>query len=83
MDWFNFLVTQIWGNYWLALVGWGAIFGLIGIVGRMSYLLLVSLLILYFISFTVGATGLIVYLPLAIISVIYMVLNFIRWVSKE
>ena len=83
MDWFSFLVTQIWGNYWLAVLGWGLIFGLIGIVGRMSYLLLISLLMLYFISFAVGAGGLWIYIPLVIISVIYFVLNAVRWWSRE
>lgn len=82
-DWFGFLVTSIWGNYWLAVIGWGMIFGLIGIVGRMSFLLLFTLLMLYFISFLVGAGGLALYIPLAIIAVIYFVLNAVRWWSRE
>ena len=76
-------MTSIWGNYWLAVIGWGMIFGLIGIIGRMSFLLLFTLLMLYFISFLVGAGGLALYIPLAIIAVIYFVLNAVRWWSRE
>lgn len=76
--WFDFWVRQLFGNPYLAYVVTGIIFGIIGLIGRMSYLLLYSLLILYFIAFGVGLVGEGIYFLLLLGSFIYMLVNVIR-----
>lgn len=82
-DFFSLLVTQIWGNWLIATIGWGIIFSLGAVVGRVSYVLLIDLLILYFITFTIGFTGLIIYIPLLIFSVLFFFFNMIKWFRRE
>ncbi len=80
---FNLIVVQLFGNEWLALFGVGLLFALTGIVGRMSYMLLFSLLVLYFTSFGVGFFGIAVYLPLFLIAVVYFFINLNKFLTRE
>jgi hypothetical protein len=72
IDFFTFWVTNVWGNLVLSLLGTGVIYAIIGILGRMSYMLLMVLLILYTVTFTVAFGGMVVYFLLFCISIIYM-----------
>lgn len=80
---FNFWVNNLWGSGVLALFGTGLLFALIGIAGRMSYMLLFSLLVLYFVTFGVGFFGIVIYLPLIILSFIYFLINLNKFLSRE
>ena len=83
IDFFAFWVGEFWGSMWLALIGTGLMFAVIGVLGRMSYLLLTTLLVLYFIVFGVGFFGIIVYLPLILLSGIYFVFQLYKLFMRE
>ncbi len=82
IDFFSFYVEQIWGSALLSVIGTGAIFAVIGVLGRMSYFLLIAMLILYFIVFGIGFVGLIIWLPLFLFSVIYFGIQVVRFLQR-
>lgn len=83
IDFFTFWVSGLWGSAILALVGTAFIFAIIGVLGRMSYMLLGVLLALYFVVFGVNLYGVIVYLPLVLLSVIYFGFQIYKFFVRE
>ena len=83
MSFFDFWVVSLWGSGLLALIGTAVIFSVIGLIGRMSYLLLVSLLALNFVTFGVGFFGIAVYLPVFLAAVIYFGVQLTKFLSRE
>ena len=83
MDFFNWWVGSLWGSPLMALFGTGGLLALIGVLGKMSYMLLFSLMALYFMAFGVGFYGILVWLPLFIISVIYFFLQLYKFLQRD
>jgi len=83
MSFFEFWVINLWGNSLLSLFGTGALFSLIGILGRVSYPLLITLLALYFITFGVAFYGIAIYLPLFLFSAIYFGIQLNKFLTRE
>ncbi len=71
IDFFSFYVEDLWGSGLLSLIGTAFIYAVIGVMGRMSYYLLFTMLGLYFLIFGVGFYGMIFWLPIMIFSMIY------------
>ena len=83
IDFFTFWVSEVCGSALISLFVTAAILAFIGVVGRMSYMLLTTLLILYFITFGVGFYGIIIYLPLMIISALYFGFQLFKFMIRE
>jgi hypothetical protein len=83
IDFFTFWVSNVWGSMVLSILGTAIIFAFIGILGRMSYMLLTVLLILFAVTFSVAFGGLVVYLLLFLLSVLYLVFQIYKLVMRE
>lgn len=81
VDFFSFWVEGIWGSGLLSLFGTGFIFAVIGILGRMSYFLLFSMLALYFLVFGIGFYGMVFWLPIFLFSLIYFFLQIYQFLQ--
>ena len=79
IEFFNFWVEGIWGGPILSLFGTAFIFAVIGVLGRMSYFLLFSLLALYFVVFGIGFFGMIFFLPIFLFAIIYFFIQIYRF----
>jgi len=82
IDFFTFWVGDIWGSALLSLFGTALIFSIIGVLGKMSYFLLFSLLSLYFVVFGIGFYGMLFWLPIFIFSMIYFFIQVYRFLQK-
>lgn len=82
-EFFTWWVADVWGTGLMALFGTGALFAIIGILGKMSYMLLFTLLALYFLVFGVGFFGIVVWLPSMLFAVIYLFLSIYKFVQKD
>lgn len=78
IDFFSFWVGSVFGSSLLALIGTAFIYAVIGVMGRMSYYLLFTLLGLYFLIFGTGFYGMIFWLPIMIFSMIYFFLQIYK-----
>lgn len=83
IDFFTFWVYEVCGNILLSILVTAVIFAIIAMVGRMSYMLLTMLLVLFFITFGVGFLGIIVYLPLILLSGIYFGIQVYKYFTRE
>ena len=83
IDFFAFWVLEICGSALMALFVTALIFAIIGVVGRMSYMLLTTLMILYFITFGVAFYGIIVYLPLMLLSATYFGFQLYKYFTRD
>ena len=81
-DFFSFWVGSLWGSPMLTLFGTGALFALIGILGKMSYQLLVCLLLLFFMTFGTGFYGPLFYIPCFLFSMVYFGIKLYDFVQK-
>jgi len=82
IDFFSFWVGDVWGSPLLSLFGTAFIFAIIGVLGKMSYFLLFSLLALYFVVFGIGFYGMVFWLPIFLFSMIYFFLQIYRFLQK-
>lgn len=82
-EFFSFWVEEMWGSALLALVGTGMIFAIIGVLGKMSFFLLFSMLALYFLVFGLGFYGMAFWLPVFLFSMIYFFLQIYKFVQKS
>jgi len=82
IDFFSFWVEQVWGSALLSVIGTAFIFAVVGVMGKMSYFLLFSLLSLYFIVFGLGFLGMAFYLPIFLFSMVYFFLQVWRFLQK-
>jgi len=82
VDFFSFWVENIWGSGLLALIGTAFIYSIVGILGKMSYFLLFSLLGLYFVIFGLGFYGMIFFLPIFLFSMVYFFLQLYKFLQK-
>lgn len=80
---FDFWVSSLFGSEGIALMGTAGILFFIGIMGRMSYLLLGSLMMFYFVTFGSNFYGPIVYLPSLIISMLYFFNSLYRFLQRD
>ena len=82
MEFFTYWVNEVWGSALLTLCGTGLIFAVIGIMGKMSYFLLFSMLSLYFLVFGLGFYGMAFWLPIFLFSMIYFFLQIYKFLQK-
>ena len=82
VDFFSFWVESLWGSALLTLFGTGFIYAVIGIMGKMSYFLLASMLMLYFLVFGLGFYGMIFWFPVFLFSMIYFFLQIYKFLQK-
>ena len=83
IDFFSWWVSSIWGSALLSLVGTGFIFAVIGVLGKMSYFLLFTMLGLYFLTFGVGFYGILFWLPIFLFAMIYFFLQLYKFLQKS
>ena len=83
IDFFTFWVIDVCGGMLISLFVTAVILAIIGVLGRMSYMLLTTLLILYFVTFGVGFYGIIVYLPLMLLSATYFGFQLYKYFTRE
>jgi len=79
LDWWSFWVESIWGSGILALFGTGFMYVVIGWMGRMSFILLSTMMLLYFVIFTVGYGGMIFWLPMFLFALIYFFMQLYKF----
>lgn len=82
LDFFSFWVEAVWGSALLSVIGTAFIFAVIGVLGRMSYFLLFTLLALFFVVFGVGFLGMIFFLPIFLFSIIYFFTQIYKFLQK-
>ncbi len=82
IDFFSFWVEQIWGSALLSTIMLALIFAVIGVLGRMSYLLLFTLLVFFFMVFGLGFIGMAFYLPIFLFSAVYFFMQMYKFVQK-
>jgi len=81
-EFFSFWVEELWGSSLLALAGTGFIYAVIGIMGKMSFFLLFTMLSLYFLVFGLGFYGMIFWLPIFLFSMAYFFLQVYKFLQK-
>lgn len=69
---FELFVEQIAGSAWMAVVLGGLFFAVIGMFGKMSFFLLGTLLALYLLVMGTLFGGIVVWLPIMLVSLIYL-----------
>ena len=82
IDFFGFWVGDIWGSPLMALLGTAGLYAIIGVLGRMSYFLLFTLLGLYFVIFGIGFYGMVFWLPMFLFSITYFFLQMYKFLQK-
>lgn len=80
---FSYWVEELWGSALLTLFGTGFIYAVIGIMGKMSYFLLFTMLALYFVVFGIGFYGMIFWLPIFLFSMVYFFLQIYKFLQKS
>jgi len=83
MDFFTFWVSEVWGNSTLSLFGTALIYTIIGVLGKMSYVLLFTLLALYFVIFGIGFYGVIFWLPVFLFSMVYFFTQMYEFIQNR
>ena len=83
IDFFSFWVEGIWGSSLLAFIGTALIYAIIGVMGRMSYYLLFTMLGLYFLIFGLGFYGMIFWLPIFIFSMVYFFTQMYEFIQNR
>lgn len=56
--WFDFWVNQLWGGVFISIIGSGLVFSFIGLIGKMGFLLLTTMLVTFFLVFLLFFSGL-------------------------
>ena len=79
---FELFVEQICGSAWMAVVVLGLLLAVIGIFGKMSFFLLSALLALYLLIMGTLFGGLVVYLPIMLVSMIYLGIQIYKFVQE-
>jgi len=79
---YELVVETLAGNEWMATALIGILFIVIGMFGRMSFFLLLTMLSFYLIVFGVLFGGIIVWLPLFLISLIYFFLQVYKMLQE-
>ncbi len=82
IDFFSFWVEQLFGSALLSVIMMALFFAIIGVLGRMSYLLLFTLLALFFVAFGTGFLGMIFFLPIFLFSIGYFFLQIYEFIQK-
>ncbi len=82
IDWFSFWVEQLWGSALLSVIMMALIFAIMGVLGRMSYLLLFTLLALFFVAFGTGFLGMIFFLPIFLFSIGYFFMQIYKFLQS-
>lgn len=78
---YTFLVEQLFGNIFVALIGTSALFILIGILGRMGSFLLITILISYIITQSIVIGGMGMYIILLVFVFAYFVIQYQKFVN--
>ena len=81
-EFFTFWVEDLWGSALLTLFGTGLIFSIICVMGKMSIVLMTTMLMIYFLVFGIGFYGMAFWLPLFLFSMIYFFLQTYKFVQK-
>ena len=82
VEFFNFWVQDLWGSALMTFFGTGLIFAIIGVMGKMSYFLLTTMLILYFTVFGIAFYGMLFWLPLFLFSFVYFVFQIYKFTQR-
>jgi uncharacterized membrane protein YqaE (UPF0057 family) len=82
-EFFTYWVEDLWGSALLTLFGTGLIFAVICVMGRMSIVLMTTMLMLYFLTFGVGFYGMAFWLPIFLFSMAYFFLQTYKFVQKS
>ena len=78
---FELVVEQIAGNEWIATALLGILFTIICMFGRMSFFLTVTLLAFFLVVFGVLFGGLIVWLPIFLVSITYFLIQMYKFIQ--
>lgn len=70
---YTFLVSDLFGNIWAAVLGTVCLFGLVGVLGKMGSFLLVVLLVVYLMNMAILIGGIAVWLLFMIFGILYFV----------
>jgi len=81
MTFFQLVVGDFFGGKLLAFFGIMALYIFIGILGRMSFMLLITMLSLYIVVFATGFLGVFAFIIMFIASGVYFFINFIKWAT--
>ena len=81
IEFFDFWVNQLWGSALLSVIMMAVIFSIIGMLGRMSGLLLFTILGLFFVTFATGFLGMMFFLPIFLFSIGYFFLQIHKFLQ--
>ncbi len=83
IEFFSFWVEDIWGSTLLAYFATAFLFSIIGVLGKMSYFLLFSMIGLYIVVFGIGFYGIIFWLPIFLFSMIYFFMQLYNFIQRD
>lgn len=79
---YTLLVEQLAGSIWLAVLLIGMLFLVIGLFGKMSFFLLITLMAFFLIVYGVLLGGIIVWLPIFLLSITYMMIQIYKFTQE-
>ena len=83
MELFTFIVSELFGSSLLAYLGLGALFFIICIIGKMSYMLTFSMMALYIMTFGATFFGVLFWMPVLLFSVIYFFMQLYNFIQRS
>lgn len=83
MELFTFIVSELFGSALLAYMGIGLMFFIICVIGRMSYMLTLSMMALYIMTFGAAFFGVMFWMPVLLFSVIYFFLQLYNFIQRS
>jgi len=81
LDLFYLFVENVFGNFLFAVIGLSVLLGLMGMAGRMSLLLVFSVVVLFLMSMLIGFFGSVVAIMSFSFALIYFFWNLVSWVK--
>ncbi len=82
MDLFTFIVSELFGSSLLAYLGIGLMLYIICVLGRMSHMLILSMMALYIMTFGAAFYGMLFWLPILFFSVVYFFLQLYNLIQR-
>jgi len=81
LDLYHLFVEVLFGNFFLAIIGIGVIFGIFCYLLKMSQILTLGILMLFFICMFVGFYGSVVGIFIFFFSGTYFIIALVRWIQ--
>ena len=83
MDFMTFVVSELFGSMFLAMIGMGFLFYVIAVLGKMGYMLILALMSLYLMTFGVAFFGMLFWLPVLLLATLYFFIQVYNYIQRS